>query len=63
MIINRAKEIIESPKHIEVLHNGNQVWIENVNTSNGTAHVRVLENNENIVVPVNELNETGRELK
>ena len=63
MIINRAKEIIESPENIEVLHNGNSVWIENVNTTNGTAQVRVLDNDNNIVVPVNELNETGRELK
>jgi H-type small acid-soluble spore protein len=63
VIIARAQEIIDSPENIEVLHNGNQVWIENVNTSNGTAQVRVLDNSENIVVPVNELDETGRELK
>lgn len=63
MITNRVREILESTDNLEVLHNGNQVWIENIDTSSDTAKVRVLENNQNIVVPVNELTETGRELK
>ncbi len=64
MLFNRANEILKQKhENIEVLHNGNQVWIEDVNSLNDTAQVRVLENNQGIVVPVNELNETGRELK
>lgn len=64
MLINRANEILNQKReNIEVLHNGNQVWIENVNSMSNTAQIRVLENNQNIEVPVNELNETGRELK
>ncbi|MFA5523432.1 MAG: H-type small acid-soluble spore protein [Tissierellales bacterium] len=64
MLSNRANEILKQTReNIEVLHNGNQIWIENVNPKDNTAQVRVLENNQNIVVPVDELNETGRELK
>lgn len=64
MLFNRANEILKQKReNIEVLHNGNQVWIENVNSLNNTAQIRVLENNQNIEVPVNELNETGRQLK
>lgn len=64
MQFNRANEILKQKReNIEVLHNGNQVWIEGVNSFNNTAQVRVLENNQGMVVPINELNETGRELK
>lgn len=64
MITNRANEILnQNRRNIEVLHNGNQVWLEGVNSLNSTAQVRVLENNQNIIVPIDELNETGRELK
>ncbi|SCG83799.1 hypothetical protein DW1_2235 [Proteiniborus sp. DW1] len=64
MLFNRANEILNQKReNIEVLYNGNQVWIEGVNSLNNTAHVRVLENNQGMVVPINELNETGRELK
>lgn len=64
MLFNRANEILNQKReNIEVLHNGNQVWIEDVNSLNNTAQVRVLENNQSMVVPVNELNEIGRELK
>ncbi|WP_352419772.1 small, acid-soluble spore protein, H family [Proteiniborus sp.] len=64
MITNRANEILnQNRRNIEVLHNGNQVWLEGVNSLNNTAQVRVLENNQNIIVPIDELNETGRELK
>jgi len=63
MITSRIQEVLEAPDNIEILHKGNQVWIENVDMSNGTAQVRVLENNQNIVVPIDELTETGRELK
>ncbi len=64
MKINRANEVLnQNRRNIEVLHNGNSVWLEDVNSLNNTAQVRVLENNQSMVVPVNELNETGRELK
>ena len=63
MNINRAKEILEATENLEVLYHGSPVWLENVNSDNQMAYVRVLENDENIVVPVIDLNETGRELK
>lgn len=64
MLTNRANEILnQHRRNIEVLHNGNQVWLEGINQMNNTANVKVLENNQNMTVPVDELNETGRELK
>ncbi|QXM06280.1 H-type small acid-soluble spore protein [Crassaminicella indica] len=63
MLTKRAKEIINSKDHLEVLYKGNSVWLENINTNTQMSTVRVLENNEIITIPVSELRETGRELK
>ncbi|QGU00230.1 hypothetical protein SYNTR_1636 [Candidatus Syntrophocurvum alkaliphilum] len=52
---SRAKEIIDSPQIIDVLHENNFVWIEGV--KNNKAEVRLLNTDEKIVVPLNELNE------
>lgn len=59
MQANRAYEIINSPNRIEVIYKDNSVWIENVDTTNSTANVKILNTNEILKVPVNELNETG----
>ena len=64
MHTNRANQILNQTKeNIEVLHNGNQVWIENVDSRNQTATVRDLTNNQTMSVPVNELNETGMQMR
>lgn len=64
MRINRASEILnQTSKNIEVLHNGNPVWIEDVNAANNTAVVRDLTNNQSMTVPVDKLNETGMEMR
>lgn len=64
MLINRANEILnQTSKNIEVLHNGNQVWIEGVNATTNTAVVTDLSNNKSLTVPVDRLNETGMEMR
>lgn len=60
MQTNRANEIINSPKKIEVLYKNNSVWIENVDTTNSTANVKILDTNEILKVPVNDLKETDK---
>jgi len=60
MQTNRVHEIINSPNRIEVLYKNDSVWIENVDTTNSTANVKILNTNEILKVPVNELNETGK---
>lgn len=58
MDIERAKEIIESPKTIHVLHEGVKVYIQNVNEKMELARIHPLDKPEYIQdVPVNELNE------
>ncbi|SDW54491.1 small acid-soluble spore protein H (minor) [Marininema mesophilum] len=39
MDIQRAKQIIESPKEIEVRYQNTPVWIQNINESAQTARV------------------------
>jgi len=55
----RAKEIINSPDKIEVLYKNISVWIENVDTTNSIANVKILDTNETLKVQVDDLNETG----
>ncbi|WP_129598874.1 small, acid-soluble spore protein, H family [Anaerophilus nitritogenes] len=62
MIKKRAEEILNGNDHIEVLYNGESVWLESME-SNKMMDVKVLENNQHITVPISDLNETGRELK
>ncbi|QOY36000.1 H-type small acid-soluble spore protein [Anaerobacillus isosaccharinicus] len=58
MNVNRAKQILDSAKEIEVQHNGTSIWIQNVNNEDGTARVYPKENPENeMTVNVQELEE------
>ncbi|SDY62930.1 H-type small acid-soluble spore protein [Thermoactinomyces sp. DSM 45892] len=41
MDIQRAKEIIASPKTIHVNYNGNSIWIDQVNEDGVTATVHI----------------------
>lgn len=43
----RAKEIVSSPVMINVTHNGNQVYIENVSENKNTAQIHYLNQPEN----------------
>lgn len=52
----RAREIVESHGVIEVLYQDTPVWIEEVKTNN-KADVTVLETNERMDVPVEQLTE------
>ncbi len=58
MNTQRAQEILESMKEIEVTFNGTPVWIQHVDTKNDTARV-FKENNpdDEMTVPVNQLEE------
>lgn len=56
MDLGRAQEILKSPETIQVLYQGTPVWIEKVHSTN-SAEVTLLNNNEKINVPVNELME------
>ena len=53
----KAKDILESVKTVEVHYNGLPVWIESLAGEN--AEVRYLETGERIRVPVAELVEGG----
>lgn len=58
MNTQRAQEIVESMKDIEVLFNGSPVWIQHVDQENGTARVYEENNPEKeMTVPVEQLNE------
>jgi len=64
MNIKRANEIIKSSSTIEVLHNGELVWLKSINESTNTASVEY-DQNTNLTtsdVPINELIE-GRIIK
>ncbi|MCT8138764.1 H-type small acid-soluble spore protein [Anaerobacillus sp. CMMVII] len=58
MNVNRAKQILDSAKEIEVQYNGTSIWIQNVNNEDGTARVYPRKNPENeMTVSVQELQE------
>lgn len=58
MNINRAQQIVESTKDIDVQHNGASIWIQHVNPDAGTARVYTRHNPENeMTVSVQELQE------
>ncbi|OIJ20358.1 small, acid-soluble spore protein, H family [Anaerobacillus alkalidiazotrophicus] len=59
MNANRAQQILESSKDIEVKHNGASIWIQNVNSQEGTARVYPRENpDQEMTVHVQELQES-----
>lgn len=58
MNTNRAQQILESTKDIEVQHNGASIWIQNVNPEEGTARIYPRQNPEQeMTVSINELQE------
>ncbi|MDW7652080.1 MAG: H-type small acid-soluble spore protein [Bacillota bacterium] len=54
----RAEEIMRAPTKIEVVHNGEPVWIEGIDET--SADVTVLGTSETRDVPLEELQETGK---
>jgi len=55
MLVDRAREIMESTGVIEVLYQGHQVWIEQIEQD--TAQIRILDSEHRLSVPVNMLAE------
>lgn len=52
MDFERAREIVESDKTIEVVHSGRPVWIEGLNPENKTARIRPLNGTAEEVIDV-----------
>lgn len=59
MDLNRAEEIINSEKTIDVFYNNQSVWIDNLNFSNLTAEVTIM-GGQHLEVPLKELKEHRR---
>ncbi len=58
MNVNRAQQILDSTQEIEVQYNGTSIWIQNVNSADGTARVHPRHNPENeMTVNIQELRE------
>jgi small acid-soluble spore protein H (minor) len=58
MNINRAKQIIESPNEVIVLHNEEAVWLQSIDEHAETARVYTRNEPDNeMQVPVKDLNE------
>jgi H-type small acid-soluble spore protein len=55
MLVDRAREIMESKGVIEVLYQGHSVWIEQIEQD--SARIRMLDNDHQLTVPVNMLAE------
>jgi small acid-soluble spore protein H (minor) len=56
MLVDRAREIMESKGVIEVLYQGHSVWIEQLEQD--SAHIRRLDDDRHLNVPINMLAET-----
>ncbi|SKA97986.1 small acid-soluble spore protein H (minor) [Caloramator quimbayensis] len=56
MLLNRAKEIINSPYNIEVVYNNKPVWLESVNEN--SVKVKDLSSGNIMDVPASQLKET-----
>ncbi|MBA4541462.1 MULTISPECIES: H-type small acid-soluble spore protein [Thermoactinomyces] len=60
MDLERAKEILKSPEHIEVTYRGRPVWIEMVDEHAEKAQVHEEVNKDNVmIVPVWDLEDKG----
>lgn len=61
MDVQRAKEIINDPKKIEVQLNGKGVWIDSVDatTKTATVHEEVGNEQQSMTVRVDQLEEIG----
>lgn len=56
MLVDRAREIMESKGVIEVFYQGHPVWIEQIEQD--TARIRMLDNKQQLNVPINMLAES-----
>jgi len=61
MDVNRAQEIIDSPKEFVVALNGKDVWIDSVDsqTKTATVHERQGDYQQSMTVRVDQLKEMG----
>jgi len=58
MLPKRVEEILDSSKNIEVLYNGQPIWIEDMNKNSSTAKIKVMGSNQILDnVPVVDLKE------
>lgn len=58
MLPKRVEEILDSSKNIEVLYNGQPIWIEDINKNSSTAKIKVMGSNQILDnVPVIDLKE------
>lgn len=57
MELDRAIEIFDSLGVIDVKYKKHDVWIDDINKTNGIVQVMDLETHENLVVPVEDLKE------
>lgn len=58
MLPKRVEEILDSSKNIEVLYNGQPIWIEDINKNSSTAKIKVMGSNQVLDnVPVVDLKE------
>lgn len=57
MNLKRAEEIINSKGVIQVTYNNSPVWIESISRDDSTAHVKFLESDLSMNIPVQYLNE------
>lgn len=58
MLPKRVGEILDSSKNIEVLYNGQPIWIEGINKNSSTAKIKVMGSNQILDnVPVVDLKE------
>lgn len=55
MNFHRAEEILKSTDTINVQFQSNNVWIEEIDKENNTAHVTYLENRHTIDVDIDQL--------
>lgn len=56
MNVTRAQQIFNSEQNYQVLFNGSPIWIEDLNSYDQTAMIRMLNSDENLKeVPVAEL--------
>ncbi len=56
MLVDRAREIMESKGVIEVLYQGHPVWLEHIEHDN--ARIRLLDSENQLDVPINMLAES-----
>ena len=60
MDAKRAKEILDSPRNIEVLHNGELVWLQKTSNDSGKIDVINLKNKERMSVALSDLEESSK---